>query len=142
MDHPFQDTGLVDAWIKLQYTAGDSPEHEALFWAYEQVDELVSATPQAIVSFALAVIARDSSVRVLANLSAGPLEDALSRHPYDIIEHFERAAKTHPLFAATLCGNWRSGCPQDVWDRVKAARNCDLWDSLDHAAYADDDDKA
>jgi len=75
---PQDDTYLRDAWIAVHHVANGTPEHEALFWAWERVNTLCSNEPEEAFALILAVLAHDRSDRILANLAAGPLEDVLT----------------------------------------------------------------
>lgn len=104
----------------MHHAESGTPEHDALFWAWEQVNDLCSNDPDAAFAFILAVLAHDQSARTLANLAAGPLEDLLARHPHEVIERVEAQAKSDPQFAHLLGGVWKNTIPDDVWKRVQA----------------------
>ena len=117
---PHDDTKLRDAWMALYHTQEDTPEHDALFWAWERVNELCSDDPENALAFILAVLAHVESDRVLAVLAAGPLEDLMARHPYKMIARVEAEATTNPRSALLLGGVWQNAIPEDVWQRMQA----------------------
>jgi hypothetical protein len=105
-----------------------TPEYKSNFWAFDRVWRLCQQDPEAAWQFILAVLAEDRSNKVLQTLSAGPLEDLLSKHPYTMIKRVEAEARSNPHFAKLLGGVWQNRIPDDVWRRVQAAWDRRGWD--------------
>jgi hypothetical protein len=117
---PRDDTHLRDAWIAFHQAADGTPEHEAMFWAWERVGDLCSKEPEEAFAFILVVLAHGRSDRILANFAAGPLEDLLAQHAHRMIERVEEEARSNPQFAHLLGGVWQNAIPDDVWRRIQA----------------------
>ncbi|WP_233840417.1 DUF6869 domain-containing protein [Dyella sp. 2HG41-7] len=108
----------------------DSTEHEQLFWAFEEVDELCRSSPDEAWAFIVAAWNMDKSQAVAENLSAGPLEDLLATHGEYVIDRVEAHAAADPSFAFLLGGVWRNVMTEDVWSRVERVRDRRGWDGL------------
>jgi hypothetical protein len=121
---------LVDGWISLQKSWHKSGENNPFFWAFEDVWELVADKPQDAFAFILAVLKRDDSMVVLANLSAGPLEDLLGAHGDLLIDQVEQEARRNPAFAFLLGGVWKNRIDDPVWERVLAIRDRRGWEGI------------
>jgi len=135
------DPALVTAWITLQKSEPDSPEHEALFGAFTHVWEMCHDDPAQAWEFVHAVLAADQSNTIMENLSAGPLEDLLVQHPAEIIVKVEAEAQVNPAFRKLLGGVWKNDIPDDVWKRVQAVWDRSGWDGIPRAeSSADPDD--
>ena len=93
------DSNLVREWIALQYADEGSEEYEAHFDAYSLVWEMTHECPEEAWAFILAVLENDGSDLVMANLSAGSLEDLLVYHGSAVIDRVEVTAKANPNFA-------------------------------------------
>lgn len=123
-------SSLLSAWLAFQHTARGSADHESLFWAFEEVDELCRSSPDEAWSFIVAAWATDQSKAIAQNLSAGPLEDLLARHGESVIDRVEAEARVNPTFAFLLGGVWRNEIGKAVWSRVVAARDRRGWDGI------------
>lgn len=110
-------------------TPGTS-EYESHFWAFNRVVEMWEDA-DAVWHFVLAVLAADTSDRVLGNLAAGPLEELLVDHPH-MIERVEAEARSNLRFARLLCGVWQNDMSDVIWNRLQAV--CDRSGIDDEAA--------
>lgn len=121
--NPDQWAKLVDAWIaryELIEKQGDqSPDGEALFWAYEEFDALCRRQPEVAWPLILEVLVRTENEFVLENLAAGPLETLLACHGSQMIARVEARAKEDRRFKWLLAGVWQNLIPDAVWDRVQ-----------------------
>jgi hypothetical protein len=130
---------LVPSWISLQYTKRrdrTSDEYEKLFWAFDEVDDLCTTSPNEAWEFILSVWKEDQSNVIAENLSAGPLEDLLSMHGETVIDRVEDMARKDPSFAFLLGGVWRNKMSEAVWSRVMAIRDRHGWDGIPPASSA------
>ena len=127
---PQVDPNLIAGWIALAGSESGTPEHDQHFWAFGRVWELCRDEPEAAWQFILAVLETDRSDRIVQNLSAGPLEDLLAKHPQQAIGWVELEAKTNPHFASLLGGVWQNAMPDDVWARVQAVWDRRGWDGI------------
>ena len=101
------------------------PEEEALDdWIYDAT----RSRPEELWRFVLAVFEKDAKGEVFMILSAGPLEDLLSRHGMLFIDRVEAEAGANPRFATLLGGVWQSNMSTAIWERVVAARDRRGWD--------------
>jgi len=119
---------LIAGWLAMEGAPSGSSEHEAAFWAFEELDELCSSSPEDAWEVILGVLARIPSDRALGNLAAGPLEDLLARHGSLIIERVEREARRNPAVANLLGGVWQNTMPDNIWARVGAVWDRRGWD--------------
>lgn len=56
---------------------------------------------------------------ILANLSAGLLEDLLRYHGSEVIAHFENRAMIDPRYVSVLKDVWKNRISDDVWNRIQ-----------------------
>lgn len=124
------DPKLLADWLVLQHSEQGSEEYESAFWSFERVWELCCDEPEEAWEFILAALRADSSNKVKEILSAGPLEDLLSKHGQRVIQHVESEARRNPHFASLLGGVWQNAMPQEVWSRVQAVWNRGGWDGI------------
>ena len=114
---------IVNAWIAAEHAECGSPEHEANWWAYEQVtDWFHERQGESVWRFITAAYKRDLSDKVFATLAAGPLEDLLAEQGPEFIERVEELARKDPRFNHLLGGVWRNTMTEEIWQRVQAAR--------------------
>jgi hypothetical protein len=113
---------FVSAYGEFVRTPIDAPRSGALFWTFDLLVDVAEKDPELCWRLIEAVVSRDSDEQVLAALAAGPMEDLLARHGQAFIERIESRAGQNPLFRHLLAGVWRNDIPQDIWDRVVAAR--------------------
>jgi len=76
------------------------------------------------------ILAQTPSDHALVSLTAGPLEDLLSRRGPFIIERVELEARRNPAFANRLGGARQHTMPDDIWARVAAVWDRRGWDGL------------
>jgi len=120
---------VIAAWIAMCKAERGTPEHDQQFWAFDRVWDMCRNDPDAAWRVILAVLEADQSNAVIERLSAGPLEDLLAKHPYDVIERVESEARRNPRFADLLGGVWQNAMPDDVWERVQAVWDRSTWAS-------------
>jgi hypothetical protein len=91
------------------------------FWAWEAVNDLVAADPDAGLAMVLELIRHAPNDRALGYVAAGPLEDLLGRHGQTVIAAVEEAARREPRVRSALCGVWPGRIDPAVWERVADA---------------------
>jgi hypothetical protein len=111
---------IADAWIKYHGSsrkrrADDDPDFEA----WDRVDALVRADPEAAWQVIQAIWQRDQNDLILANLAAGPVEDLLVHHGRQFIGRVEEMARKEPVFRRLLGAVWRNAIREDVWSRLR-----------------------
>ena len=74
-----------------------------------------------------AIHARDPELTLVGVFSAGPVEDLLSYHGPAVIDRIENKAEQDPKFAQVLGGVWQADMPDEIWKRVKQARDTSIW---------------
>ncbi len=121
---------LIAGWLALQRTAMGSREYEDAFWAFEELDDLCTDSPEDTWEIILGILARGPSDEEIGMLAAGPLEDLLARHGRYVIERVEREASRNPAFASLLGGVWQLTIPDDIWARVMAVWDRRGWDDV------------
>ena len=108
----------------------DTREYDEAFWAFEELDDLCTDSPEDAWEIILGVLARDLSDEDIGMLAAGPLEDLLARHGRSIIERVEHEARRNPAFASLLGGVWQNTMSDDIWTRVMAVWDRRGWDDI------------
>jgi hypothetical protein len=126
----FTHADLIRTWIALQKSENRSAAHKANFWAWEVMHEMVHDNPGYAWRLILDILAADHSDRVMADLSAGPLENLLAQHGAQYIAKVEQQARADPLFARLLGGVWQNAMTDEVWRRVQRAWNRRGWDGI------------
>ena len=101
-DKKEQDNPHSDAFDEFLWITHDHPEH-----AWDAI---------------LAVFAEPKAKPYLGHLAAGPIEDLLSYHGPLFIDRVETFASNDSEFAQMLCGVWQFTMTEDIWARLKAAR--------------------
>lgn len=106
--------GLAEKYLEYGRT-----EREDLFWAWEEVTNLVLYAPHEAWPFVLQLIglAPDES---LAYVAAGPLEDFLCEHGDAFLSALRSAAENDARLRQALCGVWgKNRMNAIVWDEVQ-----------------------
>lgn len=106
----------------------DSVARESLSYAGDREYDLVREEPDVAWQLVLSVLRLDTSPEIQEVLSAGPLEDLLSKHGEFIIGRVELQAKADPAFARLLGGVWKNSMSESVWSRVQAVWDRSGWD--------------
>jgi hypothetical protein len=75
----------------------------------------------------LCIMQQDLSEKEEALLAAGPVESLLSWHGAQFMDRIEAEARQSPAFAHILGGVWRRDMPDEIWQRVEAARGGNTW---------------
>lgn len=110
-------------WIAYFSAPKESRDDDPmLFNPYGIVCELVQYSPLHAWDLIQFILAQDNEARTLDLLSTGPLEDFIEIHGANWIEWIEDAAKENPRFRSLLSGAWQLQTPEDIWNRVVAAR--------------------
>ena len=106
---------LAQAWV----------ENETLQWAFDEVLEVVQSHPVDDAWRLVLTLVDRADSDALGAVAAGPLEDFLAARGMIVMNRVEEKANADPKFRKALRGVWRSGMPDDVWSRVRAARRED-----------------
>jgi hypothetical protein len=114
---------LAQAWksySELSDTYGvGSREAELIWWAYDQLEQLVSDQPFEAIEVILEILRITNDERTLANLAAGPLESLLVKHGKEVIERVTGLATADPQFYELLQGVWGNSVDSDVWKHIE-----------------------
>ncbi len=78
--------------------------------------------PEECLDIVIAILERDASDRGLANLAAGPVEEALVNHGERIIDRVESTALSNAPFRKLLGGVWLDDVAPHIAKRVERAR--------------------
>ncbi len=119
---------IAKAWVKLQNAPSNSKAHEELFWSHAAVEQLIGKDPKKAFDLILRILRIDSSTKILANLSAGPLENLLVYHGNTVIDEIEAEASRSAIFRKLLGGVWKRSMADDVWNRVLFIADRRGWD--------------
>ena len=114
--------------IRMVHTPVQSPEWDALYWAYNEMTRVVCDDPERALTLFTEIIERDGSDVVFGSLAAGPLESLLSGHGARVIDTVEELARQNPKFARLLGGVWKHEMSDEVWRRVQEVWDRSLWD--------------
>jgi hypothetical protein len=66
----------------------------------------------------------------MQGLSAGVIEDLLSRNGTEMIPLVEAEARSDPSFAKLLGGVWKNKMTDEVWSRLQAVWDRRGWDGI------------
>lgn len=115
---------IVAAWVAGQEAGDVTPGYQNKWWAISRVLAwaVPGGEPELLWRFILAAYPRELSGHAFGMLAAGPLEDLLSYYGPEYIERVETLAREDERFRRLLRGVWRLAMPDDVWERVRAAR--------------------
>src|SRR5438445_13456924 len=97
---------LVDTWLGGERTMFDACTEE----------------PELAWRAVLALVESNLNQEGTALLAAGPLETLLVWHSSELIDRVELEAHRNPKFKHLLGGVWRQDIPEDIWQRIEAAR--------------------
>jgi hypothetical protein len=120
---------LADAWITYHRCPKVSPDRETTAWATD-LYELTCSDPETLWLLIMAIHTRDQSPRIQEVLSAGPVEDLLSKHGEGFIERVEIEAQRDPTFANLLGGVWKNTMPDAIWERLQSVWDRRGWDGI------------
>ncbi len=121
-------SALADAWIRYHLEPKKSLERETNFGAVD-LYELEYHDPETLWLLILTILQKDSSMWIKAVLSAGPVENLLSRFGPQFIDRVEVTARRDSTFAHMLGGVWPNSMTKDVWDRLQAVCRREGWDA-------------
>lgn len=113
---------LAQAWksyseLSDRYGVG-SQEAELPWWAYDELEQLVSNHPFDALDVILAILEITTDERTIASLAAGPLESLLVKHGKRVVERVIGLATTYPRFYELLQGVWGNSVDPDVWKTI------------------------
>jgi hypothetical protein len=99
----------------------ESTRHESFrnHWAYGVMSSLVMDAPEIAWPILLEVIDRAPD-EALGNIAAGPLEDLIGNHGFQIIDALEVEARQSPKLRRALVGVWQGLTVESIWSRVQA----------------------
>jgi hypothetical protein len=122
---------LADAWVRHWQAPKGSEELSETFWAIEEEHDLFfDGKSEELWQLILKIHERDHSIAVQQVLSAGPIEDLLSKFGEQYIERVEDKARKDPMFAKVLGGVWQSNMPDEIWARLQAVWDRRGWDGI------------
>jgi hypothetical protein len=125
-----KDEDLAKAFIARQKTEHKSEQSNALFWTHERTSYLTKYLPHKAWRVILLIWSMDQSTETMQDLSAGEIEDLLSRNGTEMISLVEAEARRDPSFAKLLGGVWKNRMTDEVWSRLQAVWDRRGWDSI------------
>ena len=121
---------LADTWVRNYHTK-DSEEQSETFWAIsEEHDLFFDGRSEELWQLILKIHERDHSIAIQQVLSAGPIENLLSKFGEQYIDRVEDKARKDPTFAKLLGGVWQSRMSDEVWARLQAVWDRRGWDGI------------
>ena len=124
------DEDLARAYIAGQKAERKTEQWHALFWTHERTEYLTRYLPHKAWRVILLIWSMDQSIRTMQNLSAGEVEDLLSRNGPEMISLVEAEARRDPSFAKLLGGVWKNRMTDEVWSRLQAVWDRRGWDGI------------
>jgi len=101
------------------------------FWATEEEHDLFfDGKSEELWQLILKIHERDHSIAIQQVLSAGPIEDLLSKFGERYIARVEDKARKDPAVAKVLGGVWQSDMPDEIWIRLQAVWDRRGWDGI------------
>jgi len=128
-----KDEDLARAYIASLQTESKSEQWQALFWTHQRVNYLTKYLPHKAWRVILLIWSMDQSITTMQNLSAGMIEDLLTKNGMKMIALVEAEARRDPSFASLLGGVWRNRMTDEVWSRLQAAWDRRGWDGVPNA---------
>jgi hypothetical protein len=119
---------LADAWIR-RHAPRDSEEKSETFWAIQEEHDLFF-DGRSEELWQLKIHERDHSIAIQQVLSAGPIEDLLSKFGEQYVERVEDKARKDPTFAKVLGGVWLSNMSDEIWARLQTVWDRRGWDGI------------
>jgi hypothetical protein len=122
---------LADAWIRHHHAPRGSEEQSEAFWAIEEEHDLFfDGKSEELWRLILKIHERDHSIAIQQVLSAGPIENLLSKFGEQYIERVEDKARNDPMFAKVLGGVWQSDMSDEIWVRLQRVWDRRGWDGI------------
>jgi DNA polymerase IIIc chi subunit len=125
-----KDEDLAKAFIAGQKSEHKSEQSNALFWTHERTSYLNRYLPHKAWRVILLIWSMDQSTETMQALSAGEIEDLLSRNGTEMIPLVEAEARRDPSFAKLLGGVWKNRMTDEVWSRLQAVWDRRGWDGI------------
>lgn len=112
----------IAAYIEAQSLEKTINEDHPLWWAVDRFMDVLTSLQAAEAAWCaiLAILAKNPSDRVLANLAAGPLEDVIEYWGPNFIDRIEQLAWGDLQFRNLLTGVWETSSAE-IWNRVQRA---------------------
>ena len=111
---------LCDGWILRYKQQGNSVSDELPnYWAFEKLDDLVRDNPEIAWKAVLNILATDSSDSIIANISAGPIENLLVFHGEAAIKLIENESLENDTLKFSLRGVYQNDMSEDIWGRLQ-----------------------
>jgi hypothetical protein len=125
-----KDEDLARAYIAAHQTEFKSERRHSLFWTHERTNYLTEYLPDKAWRVILLIWSMDQSIETIQSLSAGEIEDLLTRNGIEMIAHIETEARRDPSFARLLGGVWQNRMTDEVWSRLQAVWDRRGWDGI------------
>ena len=125
-----KDEDLAKAFIAGQKAENKPEQSNALFWIHERISYLTEYLPHKAWRVILLIWSMDQSTETMQHLSAGEIEDLLSRNGTEMIPLVEAEARRDPSFAKLLGGVWKNRMTDEVWSRLQAVWDRRGWDGI------------
>lgn len=125
-----RDEDLARAYIARQKAERKTEQSDALFWTHERTNYLTKYLPRKAWRVILLIWSMDQSIETMQNLSAGEIEELLSRNGPEMISFVEAEARRDPSFSKLLGGVWKNRMTDEVWSRLQAVWDRRGWDGI------------
>lgn len=125
-----RDEDLARAYVARLNAERKTGQWDALFWTHERTNYLTRYLPHKALRVILLVWSMDQSVETMQNLSAGEIENLLSRKGTEMISFVEAEARRDPGFAKLLGGVWKNRMTDEVWARLQSVWDRRGWDGI------------
>ena len=111
----------VEAYIEVHESGNSSDETHPCYWAVEKFADLEMDYPDLTWAAMLQIISKTSSIIVINNLAAGPLEELVELHGVEYIGKIEKEAQSNLNFRMLLRELWET-TDKTIWNRILRAR--------------------
>jgi len=125
-----KDEDLANAFVARRKAEYKSEEWNALFWTHERMNYLAKHLPHKAWRVILLIWSMDQSIETMQCLSAGEIENLLSRNGAEMIPLIEVEARRDPSVARLLGGVWKNRMTDEVWSRLQAVWVRRGWDGI------------
>ena len=97
---------ISKVWIELCGFKQGSAEYESRFWAWEELNDATSESPEIAWTIICEILKKTDSDQVIGNLAAGPLEDMMRYHDRFTMEKIKNEIQGNPKLKKCMADVW------------------------------------
>ena len=107
----------------MHHLPEDSDEYTVHSWAERKLSELARVDPNLCLDLIMAILGRDKTDRVVANLAAGALEEMMSENGEKMFDRVAKLSTENADFKKLLGGVWQGDMSDTFWNRFQKLAN-------------------